>query len=103
VNQLVVMGGSSLYGSHQVRKCPQCGTYYDFLHEHDSEAGVGYGYTDEAIARITPEEALKYMEQNLLKAIQALEYWTKDYKDWGRTHAKKFKLEYGDEINRLKE
>ena len=77
VAQLLVIGGYGLYGSEQVRKCPTCGTYYAFLHDHDSESGVGYGYTDESIERLTPEKALVLIEKTLKNSRRAIEYWSK--------------------------
>lgn len=75
VGQLLVIGGYGLYGSEQVRKCPECGTFYAFLHEHDSEAGVGYGYTDEAITRLTPEEAFGLIEKTIARSEKEVAYW----------------------------
>ena len=77
VAHLLVIGGYGLYGSEQVRKCPTCGTYYAFLHDHDSESGVGYGYTDESIERLTPEKALDLIEKTLKSSRRAIEYWSK--------------------------
>ena len=65
VDQLEILGGYGFYGSPQVRKCPLCKTYYTYLHDHDSESGVGIGWTDQEIQRITPESALNVMERIL--------------------------------------
>ncbi len=84
VKQLTVVGGYGLYGSEQVRKCPECGTYYSYLHEHDSESGVGYGYTDEAIKRLTAEEALDLIEQTCRNTERELAYWSGRRDDYPR-------------------
>ena len=76
VEQLDVLGGYGLYGCEQVRKCPTCGAYYSFLHDHDSESGVGYGYTDEAITRLTPEKALDLIEKTMKTSQSGIEYWS---------------------------
>ena len=80
VDQLLVIGGYGLYGCEQVRKCPQCGTFYQFLHDHDSESGVGYGYTDEAITRLTPEQALHLIERTLKTTRHDSAYWSEKRK-----------------------
>ena len=59
VGQLKVIGGYA--HDCQIRKCTLCGTYYRYYYDHDSESGVGYGYTDEFIKRITPERAQELM------------------------------------------
>jgi len=97
VKQLLVIGGYGLYGSEQARKCPTCGTYYAFLHDHDSESGVGYGYTDESIERLTPEKALDLIEKTLKSSRRAIEYWSKQGEagtkrpDFLGKHQKEFK------------
>jgi len=83
VDQLLVIGGYGLYGCEQVRKCPECGTFYTFLHDHDSESGVGYGYTDEAIRRLTSEQALDLVEKTLKTARHDAAYWQKERKKKG--------------------
>ena len=75
VTQLDVIGGHALYGREEVRRCPQCGTYYAFIHDHDSESGVGYGYTDEVITRLTATEAVVLIEKTIGQMQQSLRYW----------------------------
>ena len=75
VDDLLVIGGYGLYGCEQVRKCSECGTFYSFLHDHDSESGVGYGYTDEAIVRLSPEKALELIERTLKTSTHDVAYW----------------------------
>ncbi len=82
VDRLGIIGGMNAdYGLGQVRKCPKCGTYYAWFHDHDSESGTGYGYTDESIRRLTIEEA----QERLKKNIEMLDRWItqagKDAKD----------------------
>ena len=84
VQQLLVVGGYGLYGSEQVRKCPECGTYYAFLHDHDSESGVGYGYTDEAITRLTAEQALALIEKTCKATEREIAYWSARRDDYPR-------------------
>lgn len=83
VDQLEVLGGYGFYGHEQVRKCPLCKTYYTYLHDHDSESGVGIGWTDEEIRRITPESALDVMKRVLKASQGSLEYWAKRFQ---KTH-----------------
>ena len=59
VGDLQVIGGYT--HDCQIRKCPLCGTYYRYYYDHDSESGVGYGYTDESVKRISPERAQELM------------------------------------------
>ena len=56
----------------EFRKCPLCGTYYCYHSDPDSESGLGYGYTDEAIRRLTPEAAI-----HLLKYALRFPFWAK--------------------------
>ena len=79
VDQLEVLGGYGFhgYGNEQVRKCPLCKTYYTYLYDHDSESGVGIGWTDQEIQRITPESALDVMERILQTWRGARECWPK--------------------------
>jgi len=62
VKELQIIGGYPI--NCQVRKCTLCGTYYNYYYDHDSQSGVGEGYTDESIERITPKKA-----QELIKHI----------------------------------
>ena len=59
VDELQVIGGYA--HDCQIRKCILCGTYYRYYYDHDSESGVGYGYTDESVKRITSERAQELM------------------------------------------
>ena len=59
VEELQVIGGYA--HDCQIRKCNLCGTYYRYYYDHDSESGVGYGYTDESVKRITPDRAQELM------------------------------------------
>ncbi|MHA1147474.1 MAG: hypothetical protein ACTSR8_04450 [Promethearchaeota archaeon] len=63
IDKLVIIGGSA--SINQLRKCPLCGTYYIFIHDHDSESGVGYGSTDETIRRIVYTDAIKQIKEKL--------------------------------------
>ena len=76
--------GYGLYGSEQVRKCPECGAFYSFLHDHDSESGMGYGYTDEAIKRLTPEQALDLIEKTCKSSEHEIAYWSGRREDYPR-------------------
>ena len=101
VDQLEVIGGYGFYGHEQVRKCPLCNTYYTYLSDHDSEAGLGFGYTDEEIRRITPESALSVMERILESSQGALEYWTKRFQETQDSYAQHAITRHTQEINRL--
>ncbi|MFQ5568897.1 MAG: hypothetical protein ACE5G0_04430 [Rhodothermales bacterium] len=84
VEQLLVLGGYGQHGSEQVRKCPECGTYYSYLYDHDSESGMGYGYTDEAITRLTPEQALDLIEKTCKNTEHEIAYWSGQRYDYPR-------------------
>ena len=79
VDQLEILGGYGFYGSPQVRKCPLCKTYYTYLHDHDSESGVGIGWTDEEIQRLAPESALDVMARVLEDCRHSLKHFTKKH------------------------
>lgn len=102
VDQLAILGGYGLYGSEQVRKCPECGTYYSFLHDHDSESGVGYGYTDEAITRLTSQSALDLIEKTIQNSIRAIAYWQKQQDEGDSKNASRFLKEHQAALQRLK-
>ena len=101
VDQLEILGGYGLYGHEQVRKCPLCKTYYTYLSDHDSESGVGFGYTDEEITRITPERTLDVMERALESSQHALEYWTKRFQETQDSYAQQGMTEQTQEVDRL--
>ena len=103
VDQLEILGGYGLYGHEQVRKCPLCKTYYTYLSDHDSESGVGFGYTDEEITRITPERTLDVMERALESSQHALEYWTKRVEEAQDWYAQQAMTKQTQEVNRLTE
>lgn len=77
VDNLLCIGGSGNYSCPQIRVCPECGTYFNFIHEHDSEAGMGEGYTDEVISRITPDRVSASLEAARRDVVSSLEYWKK--------------------------
>lgn len=77
VDKLRCIGGPGNYSSPQIRVCPECGTYFNFIHEHDSEAGMGEGYTDEIISRIMPDRVLVSLENARQDTVSGLEYWKK--------------------------
>ena len=101
VDQLEILGGYGLYGHEQVRKCPLCKTYYTYLSDHDSESGVGIGWTDEEIQRITPESALNVMECILKSSQNVLEQWTKKFQETQDSYAQHGITKHTQEINRL--
>ena len=70
IDELHTIGGSASIS--QLRKCPFCGTYYLFIHDHDSESGVGYGSTDETIRRISYTDAIKQIKKKF-KGFEATE------------------------------
>ncbi len=68
VDKLTTLGGGATHGYGQVRVCPKCGEFYSYLYDHDSESGLGNGYTDEGIRRITRTQA----QERLVDAIRIL-------------------------------
>ncbi|MBI4412485.1 MAG: hypothetical protein HY541_08380 [Deltaproteobacteria bacterium] len=75
VDKLEIIGGYTLDG--QVRKCPACGAWFIYTHDHDSQSGVGYGYTDEGIYRTTATAAKERLEKALERAQKSLAEFTK--------------------------
>ncbi len=64
--QLEIIGGLSSDSSlGQIRKCPSCDTYYVFVYDHDSESGMGPGYTDQSLYRISKEDAKERLSKNI--------------------------------------
>ncbi len=94
VNQLEILGGYGFHGYPQARKCPLCKTYYTYLHDHDSESGVGIGWTDEEIQRLTPESALDVMARVLEDCRHSLKHFTKK-------HDQPSIIKHTQEVNRL--
>jgi hypothetical protein len=90
VEELQVIGGYT--HDCQIRKCTLCGTYYRYYYDHDSESGVGYGYTDESIRRISSERAQElmyivikaYPQLSLDKLRQELDFLRKKRSDRNR-------------------
>jgi hypothetical protein len=39
-------------------RCTGCGTFFAVHYDHDSESGVGIGYTDESVRRLSQDEAI---------------------------------------------
>ncbi len=58
VDQLTTLGGFAL--ERELRICPQCQAYFLYHYDHDSQSGVGYGYTDESIQRISSHSAKRF-------------------------------------------
>ena len=50
VGRLEVVDGD--VWDRQLRRCPECSAFFAYTRDHDSESGVGYGYTDETIERL---------------------------------------------------
>jgi hypothetical protein len=47
---LAVVSGDAWDG--QRRRCVVCGAHFEYTYDHDSQSGVGYGFTDETIERL---------------------------------------------------
>lgn len=101
VHDLFIVGGYGLGGSEQIRKCSKCHTYYTFIHDHDSESGVGAGYTDEAINRITNEVALELIEKTIRSSRSAAKHWRQEYKKKKNTYSKLCMDQQSKELHRL--
>lgn len=83
VEALSVLGGAGQYGAEQLRKCPGCGAYFSFIHDHDSEAGLGEGWTDEVVARLSRDEGLALAREAAAGAQAAIRYWSSpERSDW---------------------
>lgn len=56
--------------TRQIRKCPDCGSYFEFNYDHDGEFSDGQGqpigYTDESIERIKPEHLREVLKEHIL-------------------------------------
>jgi hypothetical protein len=101
VDQLEILGGYGFYGYKQVRKCPLCKTYYTYLSDHDSESGVGFGWTDQEIQRLMPESAPNVLERVLADAQSNLEYWTRKVEETQDADAQASITRHSQEVNRL--
>ena len=88
-SSLVVVGGEGIYGAEQLRRCPSCGAYFSWIHDHDSEAGLGVGWTDEVIARLDPRGARDLATRAAARARLSIAYWATaegraTFRDWPR-------------------
>lgn len=56
--------------TRHVRKCPDCGSFFEFNYDHDGEfsdgEGTPIGYTDESIERIKPEHIQALLKDHIL-------------------------------------
>ncbi|MBT3981173.1 MAG: hypothetical protein HOE90_07450 [Bacteriovoracaceae bacterium] len=96
VSELSTIGGYATDG--ELRKCQHCLTYYIYHYDHDSESGVGNGYTDEGITRISNAEAKKMLPDLLKSAEASLDYWQKDL---DRPASQQFIVSHQKEVTRL--
>jgi len=109
VERLTVIGGAGTYGCEQLRKCPACGAYFSYINDHDSEAGLGYGYTDEAVRRLSRDEARELASQAAQSARASIRYWESEATSYGEAaarYAAKAKLDLQQleaEVRRLAE
>ncbi|OGK11627.1 MAG: hypothetical protein A2W80_12465 [Candidatus Riflebacteria bacterium GWC2_50_8] len=102
VDSLRCIGGSGNCSSPQIRVCPECGTYYGFIHEHDSEAGMGEGYTEEIISRITSERVLTVLEAARRDIASSLKYWEQALSEGNYVdHARKMIVEEQAELEQI--
>ena len=103
VDKLEIIGGYTLEG--QVRKCPACGAWFIYTHDHDSQSGVGYGYTDEGVYRTTADAAKARLEKALERARKSLAEFTKsEPRDYYASMAESAAEEIGrleDELKRF--
>ena len=78
-----------------LKRCPECATYYKYHYDHDSESGVGYGWTDEILLRLNPDEArdeLAAIAARLEKQVGELERLHREGKTRGIATERKRKL-----------
>lgn len=58
--------------TRHVRKCPDCGSFFEFNYDHDGEfsdgAGQPIGYTDESIELIKPEHLQEVLKEHIMNA-----------------------------------
>ncbi len=56
--------------TRHVRKCPECGSFFEFNYDHDGEFSDGQGrpigYTDESIERIKPEHVKEMLKEHIM-------------------------------------
>lgn len=101
VGRLRIVGGAGIYGADQIRVCPECGTYYRFIHDHDSEAGLGEGYTDEMIGRLTVGLALEELRKIERGLRASIEWWAVEVAKGSGAHAERFLVEHKRELEQV--
>ncbi|HOY68233.1 MAG TPA: hypothetical protein PLP29_15235 [Candidatus Ozemobacteraceae bacterium] len=101
VGRLERIAGSGVYGAEELRVCRACGCYFLFLHDHDSEAGMGEGYSDEAITRIDTDRALRELDRLEREAHASELHWGSPAAAGYGTVAERFRNEAREELVRI--
>ncbi|MBP7633438.1 hypothetical protein KBA41_04675 [Candidatus Ozemobacteraceae bacterium] len=101
VGRLRIVGGAGIYGADQIRVCQECGTYYRFIHDHDSEAGMGEGYTDEMIGRLTVGQALEALREIERGLHASIAWWAGEVAKGSGAHAERFLAEKKMELEQV--
>lgn len=74
--------------TRQIRKCPDCASYFEFNYDHDGEFsdGVGQpiGYTDESIERIKPEHLQEVLKEHIMNQDLLMHNFEERDDEWAR-------------------
>ena len=64
--------------TRQIRKCPDCGSYFEFNYDHDGE------YTDESIERIKPEHLKEILEEHIINKELLIHNFAERDDEWAK-------------------
>jgi hypothetical protein len=64
--------------TRHVRKCPTCGSYFEFNYDHDGE------YTDENIERIKPEHIQSLLKDHILNQDLVMHNFAERDDEWAK-------------------
>jgi len=64
--------------TRHVRKCPTCGSYFEFNYDHDGE------YTDECIERIKPEHVQALLKEHILNQDLVMHKFAERDDEWAK-------------------
>lgn len=74
--------------TRHIRKCPDCGTFFEFNYDHDGEfsdgAGQLIGYTDESIERIKPEHLQEVLKEHIMNADLVIHKFGERNDEWAK-------------------
>ncbi len=86
--------------TRHIRKCPDCGSFFEFNYEQD----MALGYTDESIERIKPEHLQEILKEHVLNNEMLIHKFSERDDEWAKytvEEAQKDSAALLDEINVL--